>query len=117
MTKFVHIRELKNQTTALLREVEAGTTLIVTRRGKPIATMKPFETSDVHSGQPSYPTTMYDMLRKHIEGRYPELKHRSLEEKQHDFEQLSCKLRQDLPFQNWQEMDRAAKGDRYGLSR
>ncbi len=27
MAKFVHVRDLKNQTTALLREVEAGTTL------------------------------------------------------------------------------------------
>jgi hypothetical protein len=47
MVKFVHVRDLKNQTTALLREVETGTTLI----------------------------------------------------------------------QSWQEMDKAAKGDRYDLTR
>ena len=40
MAKFIHVRDLKNQTTTLLREVETGTTLIVTRRGKPIATLK-----------------------------------------------------------------------------
>lgn len=58
MAKFIHVRALKNQITALLREVENGTTLIVTRRGKPIATLRPFEERDLQSAHLKYPTTI-----------------------------------------------------------
>ncbi len=43
MTAAASVRELKNQTTALLRKVEKGALVVVTRRGKPVATLKPFE--------------------------------------------------------------------------
>jgi len=43
MVKFVHVRDLKNRTASPLREAEKGETLIVTRRGKPVATLKHFE--------------------------------------------------------------------------
>lgn len=45
-TEFINTRELKNKTTELLRKVEADKTYVVTRRGKPIATLrKMFSTS------------------------------------------------------------------------
>ena len=117
MAKFVHVRDLKNQTTALLREVEAGTTLIVTRRGKPVATLRPFHSKDVQRDETPYPTTVYDTLRAQIATRSPGLKQRPHEAQQRDFEKLTRKMRRGLPFQSWQEMDKAAKGDRYDLTR
>lgn len=117
MAKFVHVRDLKNQTTTLLREVETGTTLIVTRRGKPIATLKPFHIKDVELDEQPYPTTVYDALRGQIETRSPELKQRDHKKQRQDFEKLSRKIRQGLSFKSWQEMDKAAKGDRYDITR
>lgn len=116
MAKFIHVRDLKNQTTALLRQVETGTTLIVTRRGKPIATLKPFHTGDIQPERVPHPTTVYDALREQIEVRHPRLKRRPLEEQRRDFEKLTRKIRKELPYKSWQEMDKAAKGDRYDLT-
>jgi len=110
------VRELKNQTTKLLRSVEEGTLIVVTRRGKPIATLKPFEEQDLwHSER--YPTTLYDTLRKQIERKHPEFARRTPGQRRQDFERISRKVRRNLPFSSWQEMDRALKGDRYGLTR
>lgn len=117
MAKFIHVRDLKNQTTALLREVETGITLIVTRRGKPIATLKPFHIKDVKLDGGLYPTTVYDALREQIEARNSGLKQRTPEEQRRDFEKLTNKIRQGLPFKSWQEMEKMAKGDRYDLTR
>ena len=39
MSKKVGIRELKNNTSRIVEQVEAGETITVTRRGKPVATM------------------------------------------------------------------------------
>jgi len=111
------VRDLKNQTTALLREVEKGTSLVVTRRGKPIATLRPFDTKDLQPTQSKYPSTIYSTLRKHIEAYYPELKNRTPEEKKCDFERITKKIRKTLPFRSWQEMDKTAKGNRYDLTR
>jgi prevent-host-death family protein len=110
------VRELKNQTTALLRKVEKGTAIIVTRRGKPIATLKPFEEQDLQQSA-RYPTTMYDALRKQIERKYPQLTRRTPTQVREDFDRITRKARQKLPFSSWQEMDHALKGDRYGLTR
>lgn len=110
------VRELKNQTTALLRQVEKGGTVIVTRRGKPIATLKPFEERDLQQSE-RYPTTIYDTLRKQIEHKYPQLARRTPAQMREDFDRITRKARQKLSFSSWQEMDRAVKGDRYGLTR
>ena len=117
MAKFVHVRDLKNQTTTFLREVEKGTTLIVTRRGKPIATLKPFDERDLQPAKSRYSTVIYDSLRKGIETRHPELRTRTSEERKRDFERITRKVRQASSFKSWQEMDKAAKGDRYDLTR
>ena len=91
------VRELKNQTTALLRQVEKGTAIIVTRRGKPIATLKPFEEQDLRQIE-QYPTTIYDALRKQIERKHPQLARRTPVQIREDFERITRKARQKLSF-------------------
>jgi prevent-host-death family protein len=116
MSAAASVRELKNQTTKLLRTVEKGAFIIVTRRGKLIATLKPFEEQDIrHSEQ--YPTTLYDALRKQIKKEHPEFARRTPVQMRQDFERITRKAGRNLPFSSWQEMDRALKGDRYGLTR
>jgi prevent-host-death family protein len=39
MSKTVGIRELKNETSRIVERVEAGESITITRRGKPVATM------------------------------------------------------------------------------
>ena len=40
MAKHATVRELKNRTTAIIREAEKGKAVVVTRRGKPVATLR-----------------------------------------------------------------------------
>lgn len=116
MARFATVRELKNQTTALLREAEKGKAVVVTRRGKPVATLRPFEQKDLQ-GKEAYPTTAFEALRKEILSKHPELGKESPEEARRQFERITKKMRRHLPFKTWQEMDRFAKGDRYGFAR
>ncbi len=116
MATLASVRDLKNQTTDLLRKVEKGTLVVVTRRGRPVATLKPFEEKDLQQKE-EYPTALYDSLRKNIQARYPELARRTPQQVHRDFERISKKVGQSLPFKTWQEMDRVLKGDRYGLTR
>jgi prevent-host-death family protein len=116
MAKFATVRDLKNQTTALIREAEAGKAVVVTRRGKPVATLKPFEQKDLQK-QERYPTSLYDGLKKSILAKYPKLKRQSPEAARKEFDRISEKIRRSLPFKTWQEMDRFLKGDRFGLRR
>lgn len=41
MTKTVNQRELRNDAAKVLREVQAGQTVIVTRNGEPVAELRP----------------------------------------------------------------------------
>ena len=111
MAKLVQVRELKNQTTRLIRDVERGATLIVTRYGKPVATLKRFEASDVKA-RPKYDTSVWDHLSAQIEMRHPRLRDESLAHKRSEFERLTKKTKRKLPFKTWQEADRWAKGHR-----
>lgn len=43
MTKTVNQRELRNDSAKVLREVQAGQTVIVTRNGMPIAELRPIQ--------------------------------------------------------------------------
>ena len=45
--KFASTAELKNRTNELLRKVEAGATLVVTRRGKPVASVRACAEDDI----------------------------------------------------------------------
>jgi prevent-host-death family protein len=116
MAKFATVRELKNQTTALIREAEKGKSVIVTRRGKPVATLKPFERKDIEKEE-RYPTSAYDNLKKRILSKNPKLAKETPEQARRRFDKISEKIRRSLPFKTWKEMDRFAKGDRYGLTR
>jgi len=116
MAKFATVRDLKTQTASLVREVEKGKAVIVTRRGKPVATLKAFEQRDLKADE-RYPTTAYDSLKKKILAKHPRLAKESPGQARKRFEKISEKIRRSLPFKTWQEMDRFAKGDRYGLTR
>jgi prevent-host-death family protein len=41
MSRIINQRELRNQSAAVLREVEAGATIVVTRNGTPVAELRP----------------------------------------------------------------------------
>ena len=68
------IRELKHETTAVLRRVAAGETIEVCRHGKPVAVLSPVGTRDVVSlpdfaarlraiyGDVTLPVTATDMI-------------------------------------------------------
>jgi prevent-host-death family protein len=43
MIRMITQRELRNDSAAVLREVEAGRTLIVTRNGTPVAELRPLQ--------------------------------------------------------------------------
>ena len=111
MAKFATVRDLKNQTTALIREAEKGTAVVVTRRGKPVATLKPFKQKDLDK-QERYPTSAFDNLKSKILAKYPQLAKESPEQSRRQFDKITKKIRRSLPFETWQEMDRFAKGDR-----
>ena len=116
MARFATVRDLKTQTASLMREVEKGKAVIVTRRGKPVATLKPFEQRDVDDHK-RYPTSLYDGLKKSILEKHPKLKTESPEDARREFDRISEKIRRSLPFKTWREMDRFVKGDRFGLRR
>jgi prevent-host-death family protein len=41
MSRVITLRELRNDSAAVLREVEAGRTIVVTRNGTPVAELRP----------------------------------------------------------------------------
>ena len=43
MNRIITQRELRNESAAVLREVQAGQTLIVTRNGVPVAELRPIQ--------------------------------------------------------------------------
>jgi antitoxin (DNA-binding transcriptional repressor) of toxin-antitoxin stability system len=116
MARYATVRELKNQTTALIREAESGKAVVVTRRGKPVATLKCFEQKDLRD-KDKYPTTAFDALKKNILAKHPALGREKPDKARREFERTTRRMRRSLPFKTWQEMDRFAKGDRYGLNR
>lgn len=104
MAKYATVRELKNQTTALIRDAEKGKAVVVTRRGKPVATLKPFESKDLEK-EDKYPTTAFDALRKKILGKRPELAKETPEQARREFDRITRKIRRSLHFKTWQAMD------------
>ncbi len=102
-------RDLKNKTNELLRLAASGKKIIVTRYGKPVATLKPFEAEDLIDQSLS----LYEQLKGSIVADSPELAALNREDLRELNDQLSKKVK---GFATWQQMDRAAKGDRYDLS-
>ncbi len=107
----VSVRELKNETTRILRRVEAGERVTVTRRGRPVAVIEASSQTPVPASD-----SIYRSLRRQIEARTPGLRRMSVATAQRDFERISRKIARTVPYRDWREMDRAAKGDRFGLS-
>ena len=115
MAKFATVRDLKNQTTSLIREAEKGKTVVITRRGKPVATLKAFEQKDL-AKEERYPSSAYDNLKKKNRRHLPKTGKRKSGTGA-AIRQDHGKDKADLPFKTWQEMDRFAKGDRHGITR
>lgn len=107
---FVSTRDLKNNTNKILRVAEDGRTIIVTRHGKPVATIKPFKDKDLKDVKVS----LYHKVKSEIGQQHPELLKMSKAELKKLNDELSAKVN---IFSSWEEMDRASKGDKYGLSR
>ena len=110
MASQVTVRELKNETTAILRRVEAGQRVAVTKRGRIIATIVP-AAADTHVG----PSDMiYQRLLRHIEARLPGMRGRSAAARRRAFERLSEKVARTNRFKDWRDMERAVKGRKQG---
>jgi antitoxin (DNA-binding transcriptional repressor) of toxin-antitoxin stability system len=108
---FISTRELKNKTNKILYAAEKGGIIIVTRYGKPIATIKLFQESDLKEARHD---SLYQKTRHYIEEKHPQLLAMTEEKLRNLNNEISDKARK---FSTWQDMDRAAKGDYYGLSR
>jgi prevent-host-death family protein len=61
--KFANVRELKTKTSAMLRTVERGNTVLVTTHGRPTAMLVPVTEDDIEDALLAYSST----LRKKIE--------------------------------------------------
>ena len=61
--KFTNVRELKAKTSAVLRSVEKGDTVLVTTHGRPTAMLVPISEDDIEDAMLAYSPT----LRKKIE--------------------------------------------------
>jgi len=108
----VSVRELKSLATAILRRVEAGECVTVTKRGRVIAVIAP-----ATDRTPAVSDSIYRRLCGQIEARTTGVRRRSRAAIRRDFDQISRKIARTVPFKHWREMDRAVKGDRFGLSR
>lgn len=107
---FVSTRDLKNNTNKILHAAERGSTIIITRYGKPVATIKPFQENDLKEAKYS----LYQQIKQKIGEEQPQLLTMNREELKELNNELSAKVNR---FSTWEEMDRRAKGDEYGLSR
>ena len=109
----VSVRELKNQTTQILRRVEGGERITVTKRGKPVAVIA----ASTNSAPEQAPDSVYRHLQRSIDARNPQFAKMTDAEVRREMERISRKIARTIPYKTWQEMDRAMKGDRFGLSR
>ena len=58
----------------------------------------------------------YQALRTRIEEEYPKLREMTPKERREQFDRITQKVIKNLPFKTWNEMDKAVKGDVYGLT-
>jgi prevent-host-death family protein len=107
---FISTRDLKNCTNKILHAAEEGHTIVVTRYGKPVATIKPFQGNDLKVEKLS----LYQKVKLQIGKQLPQLLEMSKEDLRKLNDEISAKIDH---FPTWEEMDRTAKGDDYGLSR
>jgi prevent-host-death family protein len=108
----VSVKELRSQATRIIRRVEAGEAVTITKRGRVVAVIAPAAEA---ARRPS--DSIYQRLRRHVEARTPGLRQMPEGEARRDFDRLSRKVAKTVRYKTWREMDRALKGDRFGLSR
>jgi antitoxin (DNA-binding transcriptional repressor) of toxin-antitoxin stability system len=68
--KTVSIRELKARISALLAEAAAGTRLLITKRGRPVAMLAAPEHQAIHVGERFGRGKLAPLLREATAGRY-----------------------------------------------
>ena len=108
----VSVRELKSEASDIVRRVEAGERVRITKRGRIVAVIAPATEA------PRRPSdSIYRRLRRHIEVRTPGLRHMPDAEVRRDFDRISRKAAKAIGYKDWREMDRVLKGDRFGPSR
>lgn len=112
----VNVRELKARATAILRRVEAGEPVTVTRRGRAVAVLHPISVTSAPPA-PEAAQSIYRAFQRQIGARLPGLLQVTPTEAVREFDRISRKIKRALSFPSWRDMDRAVKGDRFGLSR
>lgn len=112
----VNVRELKARATAILRRVEAGECVTVTRRGRAVAVLQPIHVAS-DAQRPETAESIYQALQRQIGARVPGLPRATPIQAVREFDRISRKIKRVLPYPSWRDMDRALKGDRFGLSR
>lgn len=112
----VNVRELKARATAILRCVEAGECVTVTRRGQAVAILQPIHAAS-GTQRPGTAESIYQALQRQIGARVPGLLRATPTQAAREFDRISRKIKRVLPYPSWRDMDRAVKGDRLGLSR
>ena len=108
----VSVSDLRSRTSRILRRVEAGERITVTKRGKAVATLTPSNHSE-----PWPSDSVYRNLQRDIDARNPRFAKMTDAEVRREMERISRKVARNNPYKTWQQMDRAMKGDRFGLSR
>lgn len=68
--KQVSIQDLKARLSAVLAEVEAGETILVTRHNAPVARLNPARTEEVHRGRRVGSGRLRPALKRGTKGRY-----------------------------------------------
>ncbi|MEF2277923.1 type II toxin-antitoxin system prevent-host-death family antitoxin [Deinococcus sp. YIM 134068] len=63
MTRTVDVAEFAAQMAELLREAEAGETIVITREGRPAVHLQRAETTAEPAGAPGVGTTLWDALK------------------------------------------------------
>lgn len=66
----------------------------------------------------SYSRRIHEAVKAQIAEEYPELKRpRTPEQIKKDFDRITKKIRKQIPFKSLEEMERAMRGDDFGLVR
>ncbi|AKX93634.1 antitoxin [Moorella thermoacetica] len=112
---FINTREFKNRATQILRQVQKDQVIIITNRGKPVATLKGFNPRDLVVAEDRH-DSLYQHLRQQILKESPELAARDTRQIATDFEKITAKMRKQIAYRTWEEMDRHLKGDPYDLT-
>jgi prevent-host-death family protein len=68
--KSVSIQDLKAHLSELIAEASVGATIVITRHGRPVATLVPAGRRDVHAGARFGKTRLKSLLKNATRGKY-----------------------------------------------